>query len=336
MKKIYNLGILIALMILGTNLKGQDWTIKSGDLAIKAKGSSGAMLDVVAILDEGDDCFMDVKAINGSDIISVKLISTDSMYIPVMAVTAGGKTMPIVAVSASGEVYDVKGVSRAGNTINIAAIVSGSLKEVHALSPDGKKRLIAGVKFQDDNIEMEIGDTKVVAHVKALPTTDVKTSETAWDIKATGNDGFILDVVAINSKGKEYKVKALSAGGSFTLLNVKADIIRDMINVKLTKNDDGIFLTAIDYFGRLYPVKVKAADGTYLDIRGAENCGKTIDIRANSPSGVEYYINAISPVGDQYDVKGIKIMDEDNEGYLQGHTGLVFYYAHVKALPPIE
>ncbi len=83
-------------------------------------------------------------------------------------------------------------------------------------------------------------------------------------------------------------------------------------------------------------MKAKIADGKYLDIVGGENCGKTIDIRSHSPEGIEYLLSAISPEGDMYDIKGIKLLDKDQEGYVKGYKEFIFYYAHVKALPPVE
>ena len=317
---------------------GQNWKLQSEDgmLTVKAFGNSGKVIDVVAVMEEGDNCFMNVKGIDGDEKIAVKLVASDSVYIPVFAITANGTKMSIKAVNGQGRQYDVKGISRFGNTIRIAAVVGGSFHDIIALSEMGDKRQVAGVKFKDDNVEMEIGSVRIVAHVKALPTIEVKTEETVWDIKAMGSDGTSLDVIALNKKGKEYSVKAYSEGGSFALLNVKSDTGQDMINIKLTKNDEGILVTAIDYYGRKFPLKVKTADGKYLDVVGGKINGRSIDIRAYSPEGTEYTINAISPEGDKYDVRGLKIIDNEKEGYIQGHEGLVFFFAHVKAIPPIR
>ena len=337
MKKIL-LTFLTICLAYNVGLWGQNWELQSekGSYTIKAVDESGDLLDVVAILDEGDDCFMDIKAIKGDVIYPVKMVASDSMYIPIAAITPSGGNLNLVGVTAMGEQFPVKGVSRFGNTIRISVIEAGSFKDVNAISPDGKVRLVSGVKFNDDNIEMEIGPTKVIAHVKALPTTEVKTAETSWVMKATGNDGSLLDIVAINKKGREYKVMAFSAGGSFTMLNVKAEIGRDLVPVKLIRKDEGIRMIAVDYYGRQFPLKAKVAEGTYYDITGGEDCGKTIDIRAASDNGVEYLVNAISPEGDMYDIKGIKLKDTEKEGYLQGLEGLIIYYAHVKALPPVQ
>jgi hypothetical protein len=333
--------IIITMMIgliASISVMSQNWAIqsKNGNYNIKAIDESGGVLDVVAMLDEGDDCFMDVKAIKGDLIYPIKMVASDSMYIPIAAITPSGGNLNLVGVNAMGEQYPVKGVSRFGNTIRIAIVVGGSFEDLQATSPDGKERVVSGVKFNEENIEMEIGPTKVIAHVKALPTMDVKSEETSWEIKATGNDGSLLDIVALNKKGREYKVMAVSAGGSFAMLNVKAEVGRDLVPVKLIRKPEGIRMIAVDYYGRQFPLKAKVSEGKYFDIEGGENCGKTIDIKALSDNGVEYLMNAISPAGDMYDLKGIKVKDVDKEGYLQGLEGLIAFYAHVKALPPVQ
>lgn len=337
-KLIYTVSLCVLFTLFTGIITGQNWIVQSesGSMNIKAIEESGALLDVVAILDEGDDCFMDVKAVKGNKIFPVKLIASDSMEIPVAAVTPSGGNLAVVGIDAMGTQYPVKGISRFGNTIRIVIIESGSFREIVAVSPDGKIRTVTGLKFKEENVEMEIGPSRIVAHVKAIPSMEVKTAETSWDIKATGNDGSILEVVAVGKKGKERSVRALSRGGSYAMLNVKAEVGRDMVPVKLIKRDGGIFMTAVDYYGRKFQLKAKKADGTYIDIIGGENCGKTIDIRAASKDGVEYMVNAISPEGDMYDLKGIKLLDVDKEGYLQGLEGLIIFYAHVKALPPVQ
>lgn len=336
MKSLF-ITIMIGLMV-SVSAKSQNWTIqsKNGNYNIKAIDESGEFIDVVAILDEGDDCFMDVKAIKGDMVYPVKMVASDSMYIPIAAITPSGGNLNLVGVNAMGEQYAVKGVSRFGNTIRIAVVVGGNFEDIQATSPDGKERIVAGVKFNEDNVEMEIGPTKVIAHVKALPTMEVKSKETSWQIKATGSNGSLLDIVALNKKGREYKVMAVAAGGSFVMLNVKAEVGRDLVPVKLIRKPEGIRMVAVDYYGRQFPLKAKVAEGKYFDIEGGENCGKTIDVRALSDNGVDYLLNAISPEGDMYDIKGIKVKDNDKEGYLQGLEGLITFYAHVKALPPVE
>jgi hypothetical protein len=339
MKKVISkLSWTLLSIITVFNLYGQDWNVmtKNETHILKAQTKSGDLLNVVAMTDEGDDCFMDIRAVENGQYYSVKLIATDSMQIPVMAIKPNGTTLRIVAVSSSGEVYQVKGVSRFGNTIKLAAVSqSGSFKDIVAKSTDGKTKSIAGIKFEEENVEIEIGSTKIVAHVKAVPDNLAISDETVWDVKAVGNDGSHLDLVAIG-KNKEYPIKAMSAGGSFTILNVKALAPRDNMAVKLTKTQEGIFLNAIDEFGRIYPVKIKMPNGKFVQVQGGDNCGKTIDIQAFDENGIHYLIHAISPQGDTYDIKGIKVKDEDTEGFIQGLKGLTLYYAHVKALPPVQ
>ena len=329
---------IIILIFFASFSFSQYWKVQSenGEFMIKAFTESGENHDVVAFSDAGYDCFMDVKAQRGMELIAVKMILSDLIYIPVVALADNGEQMPIKAINEAGEILEVSGISRFGNTVRIAIMkVDGSFEDVYAVSDDGRKRIIAGVKFKEENIEMEIDYVPVVAHVKGLPEVDIETEETVWDIKAMGPAGN-LDIIVLDRKGEERSVNALSAGGSFTMLNVKADVGRDLIAVKLRKGDKGIYMSALDHFGREYAVKAKAPDGSYLDITGGEVCGKTIDIKVIDADGNDYAVMAISPAGDLYDVRGIKIFDKDREGMIQGINGFEFFYAHVKALPPVE
>jgi hypothetical protein len=339
MKKVLlNLTLSMVGLLVAINLGAQDWMVmtKNGSHMLKAQKSNGVLLDVIAMSDEGDDCFMDIRAVENGHYYSIKLIASDSMQIPVMAVKDNGSTMNIIAVASDGEIYQVKGVSRFGNTIKIVGVTqSGSFKELVAKASDGRTKSISGIKFEEENVELQIGQTKIIAHLKAMPQNLAMSEETVWDVKAIGNDGSHLDVVAVN-KNKEYPIKAMSAGGSFTLLNVKALSPRDNMAVKLTKNEEGIFLTSIDEYGREFPVNIKMPDGKYIRVHGGDNCGKTIDIQTFDKKGIHYLLHAISPEGDIYDLKGIKVKDEDTEGFIQGLKGLTLYYAHVKALPPVQ
>lgn len=339
MKKVISkLGFIIVSILIITNLNAQDWIVmtKNGSHILKAQKNDGSLLDIVAMVDEGDDCFMDIRAVEKGQYYSVKLIATDSMHIPVMAVKNDGSTLNVIAIADNGEVYKVKGVSRFGNTIKLAAVSpSGSFKDLVAKSVDGRSKAISGIKFEDENIEIQIGKAKIVAHVKAMPLNLAISEETVWDVKAVGNNGSQLDIVALN-KDKEYPIKAMSAGGSFTLLNVKALSPRDNMAVKLIKTDEGIFLNSIDEYGRVFPINIKMPDGQYIPVQGGDNCGKTIDIQAFDENEIHYIIHAISPEGDVYDIKGIKVKDEDTEGFIQGLKGLILFYAHVKALPPVQ
>ncbi len=340
MKKIIiTLSFFLGIVWIQNEALGQNWMLKtkSDNYAIKAVDDMGNQMDVVAVTVEGDDCFMDIKVVSGEELIPVKLIASDSLYIPVAGVTPAGDMYALRAITEDGSSLPIKGVGREGNTLRIAALPrAGDFKDIVAYSTDGKTKQVAGVKFQAENIELSVNGVKIIAHVKALPQVEIKTTELNWDIKAVGNDGSQLEIVAVNKKGDEFAVQAKSKGGNFSLMDVKAITKREDINVKLRKDGNNIVLAAIDYYGRVFPVKVKLPDGSMLDIAGGQNCGKTIDITATGPDGTIYLLNAISPAGDMYDIKGIKIKDEDNEGYVQGLEGLVFFYAHVKALPPVQ
>ena len=50
----------------------------------------------------------------------------------------------------------------------------------------------------------------------------------------------------------------------------------------------------------------------------------------------KYVVKAVSSEGHEFDVKGIKVLESDIEGLIQGLDGNIEYYAHIKALAPAQ
>ena len=312
--------------------------LKNGEfLDVKAIDEDGNTMDVVAIVKEGDKHFMDVKVLQGDKILPVKMLVSNDYYVPVKAIGLNGKVIDVKAITEEGGILDVKGVSRAGNSLRIAAIAEDeSFLAVKAVSPEGILRDVAGIKFSKENVEIEIDGVQVLAHVKALPVTQIRSEEPLWNVKVLMKDGQSLDVFAVDNKGNEHEVKAIAEGGNFHVLDIKAMIRSERHAIKLFKEGKKITMAAIDDFGRIYPIKTRTADGALLLLEGMSLKGNSIDIKAIATDGSQLAIKAISPGGDSYDVEGIKVKKEDKEGAVQGLAGSVVYYAHVKGLPPIQ
>ena len=85
-------------------------------------------------------------------------------------------------------------------------------------------RDIYGLKLTEEFVEMEIYGIKVTAHVKALPAPRTSGDHPTWSVTALSKEGHNLDVFALDSKGKEHQIKALTNGGSDQMLNIKAVI----------------------------------------------------------------------------------------------------------------
>lgn len=341
MKK-YIISAIVAI-ILPLSLIAQDitWNVKAvprfgTELDVNAHFEDGTILPVLAILKDGDRHFMDVKVIKDGVSIAVKVISCDQMYSPVKAITEDGKIIEIFAENNAGEKYEVKGVSRSGNTINLAAFVSEEkFIPLKAVSPEGITRDVAGVKFLLDNVEMEINGVKVLAHIKAIPTLEIKNVDSKWAISATNAEGDILDIVAITDKGKELPVKAIMKGNSAHLMDVKVMSSLE-VAVKLMKIDEDYFVKAIDEFGRIYEVSAKDNKGNFYPVIGGEKRGNVIPILVEMNDGNKYPVKAISSAGDVFEVKGLKAIDNDVEGIISGWDVWIRYYAHIKALAPIN
>ncbi len=341
MKRISTLLFLIILLPICLIAQSETWPVK----AVIKKGKAypvnvylenGTAIPLFAIYEAGNDHFMDVKGVHDGKNISIKLVLTNDVLIPVKGITANGDILKVKAEDPNGNIIDVKGVNRDGNTINIAAVdVGGKYIPLKAISPAGVVRDIKGVKFMGENVEMELGGVKVLAHLKALPTIEVGDIEKKWEISASTDMGQSLSFFAVNKKGKEYSVKALMAGKYPYLMNVRAEASVD-IYIKFVKNDDGVVPTGIDEYGRMYKLIAKTTNGESFAVIGGEKKGNVIPIFVLGSDGKKFPAKAISSKGHEFDVKGIKVLKSDVEGFIVGIDGDVNYYAHIKALAPSQ
>ena len=141
-------------------------------------GDGNKMLDVMGVLLEGDDCFLDVEAIDGNKNYPVKLIASDSMQIPIAAIMPSGKNLPIVGVTAMGETLPVKGISRFGNTIRITIIEGGAFRDVYAYSDSGTKGLVTGANDIGGDIAL-VARSTVVGAIDGAKAIGISAEEAA-------------------------------------------------------------------------------------------------------------------------------------------------------------
>lgn len=340
MKRI---SILFLIFLLPVCLLAQSatWPVK----AVVKKGKTypvnvylqdGTAIPLFAIYEAGNDHFMDVKGVHNGEKISIKLVLTNDILIPVKGIMPDGTILKVKAEDPDGNILDVKGVSRDGNTINIAAVRGeDNYIPLMVISPTGVERHVKGIKFERENVEMKIGDVKVLAHVKALPSFEVGDVDRKWKIGTSGDSGESLTCVAVNKKGKEYAVNALMAGKYPYLMNVRADASFDIF-IKFVKNKDGIAVSGLDEYGRLYEIVAKSESGESFAVVGGEKTGNVIPIFILGADGKKIPAKAISSKGHEFDVKGIKVRKTESEGFVLGLDGEVHYYAHIKALAPAE
>ncbi|MFT4534779.1 MAG: hypothetical protein ACJA1A_000319 [Saprospiraceae bacterium] len=112
----------------------------------------GTSVPLFAIYEAGNDHFMDIKGVHNGEEISIKLIITNDVLIPVKGISASGDSLKVKAEDPNGITLDVKGISRDGNTINIAAVnENGKIIPLKAISPAGVERDVKGVKFMREN-----------------------------------------------------------------------------------------------------------------------------------------------------------------------------------------
>lgn len=340
MKQITILFLTIILLPICLISQSEKWPVKavydSGEaLSVNAYLEDGTAVPLYAIYEAGNDHFMDVKAVHNGKKISIKLITSDDILVPVKGISEKGDIYRVKAVGLNGEILDVKGVSRDGNAVNIAAIDGSKNIPVKAVSPNGLVRDVKGIKFLIDKIEMEFGDIKVIGHVKALPTIEVGEIESKWEVAAFTNSKEKMRLIATNKKGKEYPIKAEMAGKRPYLMNVRAESSLD-IYIKLVKTDNGLVLTGIDEYGRIYEVSAVTENGESYRVLGGKTLGNVTPIYVDGKSGNQYPVKAISSKGHEFDVKGLKAKKGDVEGMISGLNEWIRYYSHVKALAPAQ
>ena len=339
MKRIILFLFAVALLPMSLISQNETWEVKamvkSGKtLPINAYLEDGTAVPVFAIYAEGNDHFMDVKAVHNGKKISVKLIASNDVFVPVKGITEDGTILNVKAADSGGRILDVKGVSRDGNTLNIAAI-GGDDKQypLMAVSQDGVQRNIKGIKFMEENVEMSFGDIDVIGHVKAIPVVDVGDIDSEWNIAVKGQNDEMMKLVAVNEKGKQYAIRAEMPGKHPYMMNVKAGS-SFIIHIKLVKDGTGTKVQGIDEFGRLYEVNAVGDGGGSYPVVGGMTTGNVTPVYITGPDGNKYPVIAISSEGHEFDVKGIKVKEDDVEGMISGMNVWIRYFAHVKALAP--
>ena len=314
------------------------WNIKAVlptgiTLDVKAFDRSGKQYDVKA-LETRDTHVMDVKAINGTTQLPIKVIASDDAFLPVKAIAADGTLLDVKAIDADGNRLDVKGVAQAGGIFHIKAVgPDRALYGVKAISTTGQMRDIKGVKANAEDVEATVHGVKVMAHVKALPHATDGDNDPIWNVKCVLPDGHVLGIKAVDKSGNLHDVKAFLSNGNATLLDIKALIGGDKVSVKvLVSADKNAPVKAIGADGTIYDIKAIAADGSKLDVKGVSRSGNVYNIKAIAANGDVMAVKAISPHGLFYDVKGVKFSADDKEMDMNG----VAVRAHVKALPQVE
>lgn len=154
-----------------------------------------------------------------------------------------------------------------------------------------------------------------------------------WDIKAYIPGSKLIKVKAIDKKGKIYPVKAIQSFDDISMLNVKAIVNGDFLPIKLIVKDSVekyYPLKAITIDGTLLDIKAISDDGEILPVKGISRSGNIINIRAisNDVLAQSFNVFAISPDGLVNDVKGVKMLQTEEETIING----VRVFAHVKAL----
>ena len=168
------IGILAVTARAGAD-EAQVWHIKAIDpsghlLSVKAIDADGGIHDVKAVEQSGNRYILDVKAFVDGDVLAVKVLRSDDWFGPVKAVRPDGTFLDIKAITADEQHLDVKAVSRAGHILDIKAIDGDrQFFGIKAVSPAGHVYDVKGIKMLEDDVELEIGDTPIRAHVKALP-----------------------------------------------------------------------------------------------------------------------------------------------------------------------
>ena len=303
-------------------------------LDVKALDKQGNIYDVKAIQDSDQRQLMDIKALMGGEKIPVKILVSPDEYAPVKAIGNDGTIYDIKALTSEGERLDVKGVSRTGNILDIKAInKEGTFYGIKAISPEGKLNDVKGVKMISNERETTVNGVEVHAHVKALPQAQRIAGTGIWHIKAIHPEGMTLDVKALDAEGNIFDIKAIQDSGQRQLMDVKALMEGIKAPVKILVSDDRYApVKALGADGTIYDIKALTPDGERLDVKGVKKSGNITHIKAISKSGDFYGIKAISPDGLLNDVKGVKMIEEDQETTING----VKVHAHIKALPQID
>jgi len=164
-----------ALPQAGVATNNGQWNIKAihpkgTTLDIKAFDPEGKKYDVKAIQDSYQRSLMDIKAIDGNNLLPIKMIVSKDKFAPIKAISREGILFDVKALTPDGRKLDVKGVERVGNIVHVKAInKDGDFYGIKAISPDGELNDVKGIKINKEDLETDINGQKVFAHVKAIP-----------------------------------------------------------------------------------------------------------------------------------------------------------------------
>ena len=332
--------LLPVLVALSFPLNAQEarpiWNVKAvledgHTLDIKAFDGAGRQHDVKAI-ETGDLHLLDVKALDGGAYRPVKVLASADAFAPVKAIGPDGDIWSVKAIGPGGDHWDVKGVARAGNIIHIKAIgPHGALYGVKAISAAGHVHDVKGISLPEGGTDATVDGVAISAHVKALPQTGSGQAALIWHVKAIGTDGHFLDLKVRERNGTLHSVKALYEDGNDQLMDVKAFVNGQRLDVKVLESSDELLpVKAIGADGKVHDIKALMADGTVLDVKAVARDGAILHIKAIAPDGKQLGVKAIGPGGQLRDVKGLKFR-EGTELTLHGVPVL----AHIKALPQV-
>lgn len=338
MRSVHLVTPLFAILALAAHAQDGSsiWHVKAilddgHTLDVKAFDTNGGQHDVKAIV-TGDLHLLDVKALDGEELRSVKVLASTDAYAPVKAIGPDGAIWAVKAIGPGGEQWDVKGVARSGSVIHIKAIgPHGAMYGVKAISPAGHMHDVKGISLPQPGKDATEGGVAIAAHVKALPQTGSGEAALIWHVKAIGTDGHFLDLKVREPNGTLHPVKALYEDGNDQLMDVKAFVNGARLDVKvLESSDEPLPVKAIGADGQVHDIKALMADGTVLDVKAVAQDGAILHIKAIAPDGTQLGVKAIGPGGQLRDVKGMKFR-EGTELTLHGVPVL----AHIKAMPQV-
>lgn len=151
-----------------------------------------------------------------------------------------------------------------------------------------------------------------------------------WAVKAYLPEAKLIKIKAIDKDGKMYNVKAIQHFNDSSILNIKAIVNNEYLPIKLIVKEDDIYypLKAVTNNGILMDVKAVTEDGTLLPVKGIGQYDNVVLIRAIGKDNSFYSVFAISPEGKVNDVKGVKMLESNEETIING----ISIFAHVKAL----
>jgi hypothetical protein len=161
------------------------------------------------------------------------------------------------------------------------------------------------------------------------PETQIQ-QDVLWSVKAYRPDDNLLKIKAIDKDGNIYDVKAIQDSPDTKMINVKALVNGKVLPIKLIAKSNEMYYPAkaINEKGELLDIKAITDEGTYLDVKGIRKTGNIIHMRAITSDSDFYNIVAMSPEGKVNTVKGVKMVDSDEEAVING----ISIFAHLKAI----